>query len=564
MRPAGRAAGTLGVAGALALGIAVFLYRQWEIADTPAVGVFPLDDSWIHLHFARNLAEGQGFAYNPGVPVAGSTAPLWTLLLGGAFAVGGSHLELAKALGVLAALGAALVARRLGERWTGDAGLGVVAGALTALSGPLVWGALSGMEVGLAALLTTAALCVPPSPVWRPAALLGLAVLARPEAVLLAPLVLLAAPLRARRALVFAAVLAALLAPCVAFNLATTGSPLPATASAKVEGGLVGLFSGHRDAITTALFDRPWQFEIEWVQWLWNVSWLLPGLAVVGLIALWWRRGTRAPCGRGGVGARTLHGRGGVGARAPCGRGGVGARAPCGRGVVGARAPCGRGVVETAGPGRAALTAAVLLLHPLAMALLAPYRGPGFQEGRYSIHLLPLAMVVAVVAVGRLMPAWTRARCLAVLALFLAALGGLWPAAGRYGWAIQNIEAMQVRLGQWVARETPPGARLALNDVGAIAYLSRREVVDLMGLVTPAILPYRREGDAGVLRYLERACPDYLIIFPAWFPGLSERTDLFHRLRRLRLANNTVSGADEMVVYETAWNRWRADRRPCG
>jgi hypothetical protein len=206
----------------------------------------------------------------------------------------------------------------------------------------------------------------------------------------------------------------------------------------------------------------------------------------------------------------------------------------------------------------------VLLVHPLAMALLAPYRGPGFQQGRYSIHLLPLAVVVSVVAVGRLTPAGSRARRLAVLALLLATLGSLWPAAQRYGWAIQNIEAMQVRLGRWVARETPPGARLALNDVGAIAYLSRREIVDLMGLVTPAILPYRRDGDAGVLRYLERACPDYLIIFPSWFRELSGRDDLFHRLRRVRLAHNTVSGADEMVVYETVWSRWRADRRPCG
>ena len=210
------------------------------------------------------------------------------------------------------------------------------------------------------------------------------------------------------------------------------------------------------------------------------------------------------------------------------------------------------------------MPAAVLLLHPLAMALLAPYRGPGFQEGRYSIHLLPLAVVVAVVAVCRLTTAGSRARRLAVLAVLLAALGSLWPAAGRYAWAIQNIEAMQVRLGQWAARETPPGARLALNDVGAIAYLSRREVVDLMGLVTPAILPFRREGDAGVLRYLERACPDYLIIFPSWFPDLSRRDDLFHRLRRLRLARNEVAGAAEMVVYETSWNRWRAAPRPCG
>ena len=42
---------------------------------------FPLDDSWIHLQFARNLAAGDGLSYNPGERVTGSTAPLWTALL---------------------------------------------------------------------------------------------------------------------------------------------------------------------------------------------------------------------------------------------------------------------------------------------------------------------------------------------------------------------------------------------------------------------------------------------------------------------------------------------------
>jgi hypothetical protein len=66
-----------------------------------------------------------------------------------------------------------------------------------------------------------------------------------------------------------------------------------------------------------------------------------------------------------------------------------------------------------------------------------------------------------------------------------------------------------------------------------------------------------------VLRYLERACPDYLIVFPAWFPTLSAMTDRFQPVYRVRLDHNTVAGADELVVYETIWSRWRADRRPC-
>jgi hypothetical protein len=31
----------------------------------------------------------------------------------------------------------------------------------------------------------------------------------------------------------------------------------------------------------------------------------------------------------------------------------------------------------------------------------------------------------------------------------------------------------------------------------------------------------------------------------------------------VRLDHNTVAGADELVVYEAIWSRWRADRQPC-
>jgi hypothetical protein len=79
--------------------------------------------------------------------------------------------------------------------------------------------------------------------------------------------------------------------------------------------------------------------------------------------------------------------------------------------------------------------------------------------------------------------------------------------------------------------------------------VSRREIIDLMGLVTPAIIPYRRDGDAGVMRYLAETCPDHVVIFPEWFPELAARRDLLEPRYRVRLARNEVAGADEMVVY---------------
>ena len=74
---------------------------------------------------------------------------------------------------------------------------------------------------------------------------------------------------------------------------------------------------------------------------------------------------------------------------------------------------------------------------------------------------------------------------------------------------------------------------------------------------TPEILPYRRQGPDGVLRYLRQRCPEYLVIFPEWFPELAARADLFRPLTEVSLAQNWVAGAPTMTVYETVWHRAR-------
>jgi len=369
------------VVAAALVPLALFLARERQIAG--AVG-FPLDDAWIHLHFARNLAEGAGFAYNPGRPMAGSTAPLWTLALAAGAAVLGPSLALAKALGVAGALGAALLTRRAAAAFGAPPAAALLAAVGLLWTGPMAWGALSGMEVTLAALLVAAALLAHArgrlvwSAVWA-----ALAALARPEAVLLVPFLALGRPPAVRRLAVFGAITLGALLPMVLFSLWTAGAPYPATAAAKVEGGLIGWLGGLREPLAVALLARPGRFLLEWVAWLAGTQWVLP-LALVPGLGLAWVRGGRA------LGAAGL----------------------------------------------------VLLAHPLGMALLAPYRGPAFQEGRYSIHLLPVAFVVLAVVAGASTPAhparWRRAL---VAAYLLAAAATLAPAATRYGWAVQNIDA---------------------------------------------------------------------------------------------------------------------------
>ena len=473
------------VALAALVPLALFVLRERQIAG--AAG-FPLDDSWIHLHFARNLAEGAGFSYNPGVPVAGSTAPLWTLLLAAGALLLGPSLALAKVLGVAATVAAGVLTRRAAAAWGAAPTVALAAGIALVWTGPLTWGALSGMEVSLAAALVAGAMLAHArGHTIITATLAALATLSRPEAILLVPALLLAKPVGLRRLVVFIAIPLVALAPFVAFCVATVGTPLPATAAAKVEGGLLGWLAGVSEPARLMLVQRPWAFLVEWVRWLAATHWLLPVLLAPAVVAVWWRY-------RRSLGVPAL----------------------------------------------------VLVAHPLAMALLAPYRGPAFQEGRYSMHLLPIAMVVLAAAVPAVRPRVT----LAALALYLAlAVPALVPAAARYGWAVQNINAMQVHLGHWVDRQLPRDARLAVNDIGAIAYFSRREIVDLMGLVTPAIIPYRRDGEAGISRYLAETCPDHLIIFPAWFPRLAARHDLLEPRYRVKLDRNEVAGADEMVVY---------------
>jgi arabinofuranosyltransferase len=118
---------------------------------------------------------------------------------------------------------------------------------------------------------------------------------------------------------------------------------------------------------------------------------------------------------------------------------------------------------------------------------------------------------------------------------------------------------MQIFMGHWVAENIEPDALIAINDVGALTYFGNREIIDTVGLTTPDIIPYlKRPGytkDEKLLYYLEERRPEYLIIFPNWYPRLAERADLFEPVytHRYTGGRNVTLGGDVMVVYRCHW-----------
>lgn len=490
-------------------------YYLWAGSHAPLGLGFPLDDAWIHLRIARNLADGHGFSFNPGVPTAGATAPLWSLLLAvpallGAPATTGA-LVMGIAWGVIAALAAAALtweaSRSSLARW--GAGLAV------ALSPRLTWGSLSGMEVTLYAALVPLAL-------WaylreRPrdghtwAVWAALAGTARPEAFVLLPVVFIhqvvSAPKGWRawwRQLGAAGWALMVIVPYAALNWRGGGTLLPTTFYAKSYGAglLNGILEGNAGEILKGVTSYP----------LSTLNTLLlysQGQSAIFFMA--W--------------------------------------------LAGVLALSGLAFKHPTTPRGTAVIALTFLAAPLAVGAVAPVPSILTHEGRYIAHLVVLFFVIGAcgfAAIDRVSSArWVMPALIGIALLRLMSQNVT--AVDRYVAMTGNIQEMHVSMGHWIESHTLGDARIATNDIGAIGFLSDRFIIDTEGLVTPAIIPYKRQHR--LLAYLEQARPDLLVIFPHWYPELSLRSDLFTEVHRITVGTRVVSGGPTLVVYRTPWTR---------
>ena len=444
------------IAGAVVLIAIIYLLAS---QFTYAIG-FPLDDSWIHQTYARNLASRGEWAFRPGIPSAGSTSPLWSALLAVGFLIRLSPYIWTYLLGALTLFALAVlcewavrnlvIAYRPRFPWVGI---------FIAFEWHLAWAAMSGMETLLHGLIVTTILVLLMTNTHRylPLGLLtGLSVWVRPDGLTLLGPVLMTIlftenDTRSRlTALVrYLIGFGSIFVFYLLFNLAIGGTPMPNTFYAKQAEYAVWQ--------TMPIIERLGQMALQ----------LLVGPSLVllpGLIA--W--------------------------------------------LV-------KSIKQRMWGSLAALIWSAGYLY------LYVSRLPVYQHGRYIMPAMPIIFLFGLLAFaefdnGRMLARyhWIGQTIWRASTVMLA-LGFIYLGAQSYARDVAVIESEMVVTAKWVAASLPSDALIAAHDIGALGYFDTHDLIDLAGLISPDVIPFIRD-EPQLVNYLDQRGADYLIAFPDFYP----------------------------------------------
>jgi hypothetical protein len=481
-----------------------------------ANGGFPLDDSWIHQVYGRNLAQTGQWAFVPGVPSAASTSPLYTVLLSIGYKLNIPFRLWTYGLGVLALWVTGMVGARMAERvMAKQKYVGLLTGLSLILAWHLIWAAASGMETMLFGMWTLVLVWLAQrelderSVKVRDVGLRGLsfgvlaalATLTRPEGLALAGLIglvmLITRPQKSWRefwiwGIGAGAGFALAIAPYLALNLQLTGGLLPDTAAAKQAENAPLLSDSYPQRIWNMVQPITAGGQIL----------LLPGMIYFAIVTIRQIRANRRP-----------------------------------------------------------LFYLLPLLWAVGLILLYAARLPAYyQHGRYVIPALPSFIVTGVVGtfyligLGKTTVAGrVLSRSLAIAAVLAFVYFAAIPGAGVYRQDVRIIDEEMVTAAQWIADNIAPEELLAVHDIGAVGYFAPRPILDLAGLVSPEIVPFIND-EASLWNWLYEQDAKYLMAFPDQIPG--DDTDDIH-LCPLYITGSTTSpgvGGPNMAVYKLTWD----------
>lgn len=491
--------------------------------------MFPLDDSYIHLQYARQLAHGAPFVYAPeGSPSGGASSPAWVLLTAPIFLLGLDGTAAAGAAYAICVLIWAItplvvwhLTRRLACR---SAAWG--AAVLVLLNGHLLWNSTNGMETGLFGLLIIGA-ALGWTSWWKNGSAAGRALLlaslallpvTRPEGILV---VLLAACLAwysstpERRLSPFLVLLCAV--PFVAWLAAlwaTTGEWKPAGLIAKglLDRTDVGLMTKAR-VVADTLFAIPTRFYNN----------IVPhdGYALF--------KGTDyLPYVPTALGVTALFG-----------------------GIIAA--------IRERGESQAPLALFLVLVWLLGLASLAASSLPWIHQQRYLAPWTLPAIVLAMVGLSRLSESIRPGRDGVVLAgaITFAVLSlpsvPFWIV--EYGRNSSDIYR-QHRTMTFALNESPAGEGIAVTDTGVLTYYTQRPTEDLVGLTTARFTRTWQAGEGAVVEELAAgaARPRTLITYRDWFTPLFP-ADWAAPEAQTPLSETSITGGLNLARYRIDWAR---------
>jgi len=463
---------------------------------------FPLDDAWIHQTYARNLALRGEFSFIPGVPSAGSTAPLWTILLvpGQWLGGGSSILFFAFFLGLLSLGLMGYIGEKLFREMALSGSLPIgksphaipVAGLILVTEWHLVWAASSGMETTLfnaVILLILYLAWKGRMPAFWLGSLIGLSIWVRPDGITLlgpaAMMLFFQEQTWKRRLLRTGYLLIGLTLPLAGylfFNASLSGSLWPSTFYAK---------------------------QAEYAS-LWNESLFLRFFRLARLPLV-------------GVGVLLLPGF-----------------------IYQAYETIRRRKVNHA----------ALFLWWFGYTALYAYRLPvDYQHGRYLIPAMPVFLLLGLSGTLDGFGRWKfthRARRLAGFAgkamLVLVAVAFLGVGAQAYATDVAIIESEMVDTALWLRGHTLPADLLAVHDIGAVGYFGGRQIIDLAGLVTPEVIPFI-QNEEQTADYLDARGVTYLMTFPDWYQSLPDGKAIVFQSGG---AYSIAEGGTNMTVF-----RWK-------
>jgi hypothetical protein len=185
---------------------------------------------------------------------------------------------------------------------------------------------------------------------------------------------------------------------------------------------------------------------------------------------------------------------------------------------------------------------------------------PDFSHSqRYHLPYQPLFFVFVSAGVVQIASLWKeRAKEVALgIAVFLVALSipSIFYWAAEYGENCNDIYNQHRRISWWVSEKTPPDCVIGTTDVGLITYYTDRPIYDFVGLVTNNEALHWLNGIGSTWERMEHLPPNRLpryIITYSYLWG----TDHFlgDKVYQVSLSKNTVTSGKTLEVFKPDWS----------